>query len=121
DTTPVGWGAEPGSADQVYLTFDLTNEAHAAVRLRSAGTSLRGLELVAAGRPVTLGSGETASITLRYRVTDCGQVPAEPAPIPLVLRTPLGLTRTVDGPDSLTQDQYGAPVPWTRDLLSHSC
>ena len=128
DVQATGWSNEPGPDGQAHVTLDVHNDAHAAVRLRSVGQSLPGLDLTATeldsgerlgGDDTTvLDSGETVTVTLRYQVTDCERVPDDPPAIPLVLRTPSGLTRTVDGPDGLSYANVdGTVVSWTHDLL----
>ena len=124
DVRAAGWVVGPETAT---VTLDVRNEGHAGVRLVSAGGSLPGLELTGTelgpdrpleGDGVELDPGEDLSVTLRYRVTDCERVPHNPPAIPLVARTPLGLTRTVDGPDELsglTIDDV--TLSWTQELL----
>jgi hypothetical protein len=132
DATPREWGVEVGSSPaEPYVVLDVTNDAHAPVRLVAAGESLPGLELTSAElttgerlsdrHTVTLDPGDRVSVTLRYRVTSCADVRAVPPPIPLVLRTPVGLTRTVDGPRSLAPEGSVSLVAWTHELVSRSC
>jgi hypothetical protein len=137
DVHPTGWGSAQGSTDDVYAILQLTNDAHTTVRLLAAGESLPGLELVATevGRghdavvagevspldgAMDIGPGDVVEVRLRYRVTDCTRVPHEPPDIPVRFRTALGLTRT-RGVESLTTDDFGAPLPWTKSLLARPC
>ena len=128
DVRASGWSTEVGDDGRAYVELEVHNDAHAAVRLRAAGESLPGLELVATerasgerlghGDSVELGPGETATVTLRYRLTDCDRVPDDPPAIPVTLRTPLGVDRTVDGPDGLSYETVdGVTRRWTEDLL----
>jgi hypothetical protein len=120
--TPVD-GLVPGSDDLVYAHVVVSNTTLADggflpdTQLVDAGRSLPGLQLVSLGiKPgdttgeqtavdasstveparVPLRRGDSATVTLVWRVTDCGLVPTDPPAIPLVFRTPLGLTRTVE-------------------------
>jgi len=122
------WSSEPAGENGATLVLEVENEAHASARLVGAGASLPGLELtgtevgsgerLGGGNTTVLAPGETVSVTLRYRVTDCAALPSEPPSIQVVLRTPLGLTRTVsDG--NVAGDLVGGdqPTRWTEDLL----
>ncbi len=107
-----------GSDDLVYAQMVVTNSAYADAELVGAGESVPGLRLtvvsMARGEPgeddlvpaapsqsddhpasVTLGHGDHATVSLLWQVTDCDEVSVRPPEIPVRLRTPLGLTRTV--------------------------
>jgi hypothetical protein len=120
------WTSEAVGDNGATLVLEVSNEAHAGVRLVSAGGPLPGLEPIATelgsgerlgdGNSIVLDPGETARVTLRYRVTDCAALPGDPPAIPLVLRTPLGLTRTVTA--DVVDDLVGGDTSrWTDDLL----
>jgi hypothetical protein len=126
------------------MAVRMTNDAWASTELAGGGESAPGLRLVAttvatgddavfpdaadlaAGLerddpiapdgPVSFGHGETATLTLVWQVTDCAVVPAHAGPIPVRLRTPLGLSRSVDGPDDL-----GIDTPWTVAVARDVC
>jgi hypothetical protein len=146
DTWPAVNGAVPGADDLVYSRIEVTNTTPIGsgplpdARLVDGGRSVPGLRLVSVGiepgdaadgppsmgsaavdepRPVTLEPGDTATVTLVWRVTDCARLPIDPPPIPLVFRTPIGLTRTVDargasralGENGLPEGQYVTDDP----------
>jgi hypothetical protein len=138
------WAALRPESDLVHMAVRMTNDAWASTELAGGGESAPGLRLVAttvatgddavspdaadlaAGLerddpiapdgPVSFGHGETATLTLVWQVTDCAVVPAHAGPIPVRLRTPLGLSRSVDGPDDL-----GIDTPWTVAVARDVC
>jgi hypothetical protein len=143
------WGSlQPGS-DLVHMQIRVTNDAWASTELVGGGESVPGLRLVATtvargdaaalpeaadlaahlerdeaivpDRSVSLGPGDQATPAVVWQVTDCASVPADPGPVPVRLRTPLGLTRTVDGPSGLGVDELGADVSWTVELARDAC
>jgi hypothetical protein len=143
------WGVPASGSDLVRMQIRVTNDAWASTELVGGGESVPGLRLVAttvapggaAALPeaadlaahlerdeaivpdgsVSLGPGNQATLTVVWQVTDCASVPADPGPVPDRLRTPLGLTRTVDGPSGLGVDELGADVPWTVELARDVC
>lgn len=124
DVRAAGWVV---GSETATVTLEVRNEGHADVDLVSVGASLPGLELtgteLSPGRPlggdgVVLDPGETVTVTLGYRITDCEGVPQDPSGFPLVARTPLGLTRTVHGPDELSgMTLNDETLSWTQELL----
>jgi hypothetical protein len=117
-----------GEADLVEIQFELTNQAHTDARLVDVGESLPGMDRqepqissTQDGPPdnerhMAAGGGKLW-VTLQYRVTDCAAVPHDPPAIPLTVRTPVGLRRTIAGIDDLGQDY----APWTTELVASTC
>ncbi len=144
-TTSWSWGTAPGGPALVDVQMRLDNDAWADAQLLGGGESLPGMRLVATttapgdvavlpdaaemathlaqddpivpAGAVGIGPGESATLTVVWQVTDCASVPADPPPIPLRLRTPLGLDRTLDGPAELGADD----VPWTLEVVRAVC
>jgi hypothetical protein len=78
---------------------------------------------------VDLRHRESAVVTIRWHVTDSGLIPEEAAPIGLEMRTPVGLTRSVDA-GTVTRLLDGSPgasrkdrriAGWSRSLASRVC
>lgn len=127
--------------DTVFATFEVSNEAYGTARLTGADASVPGMSVDtvsfepldgATGRAdgsVDLRHRESAVVTIRWHVTDCGLVPEDAGPIGLEMRTPVGLTRTVDA-GTVTRLLDGSPgtpqqdwpvAGWARSLASRVC
>jgi hypothetical protein len=128
ESQPLSWGPLNGEAGMVELRLELTNQAHTDARLLDIGESLPGMDRQEPQistsqdgppdneRHMAAGGGKLW-VTLQYRVTDCAAVPHDPPAIPMTLRTPVGLRRTIAGIDDLGPDY----VPWTTELVSSTC
>lgn len=134
-----GFSAGPLSVDDrtVAARFAVTNRAYADTRLLSVGSAVPGLRVVgstitpsadAVSLPdgaVVLGHGDAASVEVVWQVIDCGRIPADPPPILLEMRTPVGLPRTIDFHeatiwlDDLHAD--GATDGWAQSLARGVC
>jgi hypothetical protein len=137
----VSTGVTSGADDTVYAMFEVRNEAYATARLAGADASVPGMRVAFASvaplhggtaradGAVDLRHGERAQVTILWQVTDCGLVPADPEPIALDMRTPLGLARRVDARavSELLGASTGAspadePDPgWARALARRVC
>ena len=130
-------GTVPGTTDRVFVQVTITNDAYAPAELIGVTESPPGLDFVAASvtagdpppvttdlaggeptAPVTLGHGETAMVTVVWQVTDCRRLPVDDRDLVVWLRTPLGLTRTVD---ATIPDDLGAPASWAAEVAEHAC
>lgn len=127
------WGAaETGGPDVVELQVELTNRAHTDATIVRGGESLPGLTFEGMdlssrshGRPdgadrVDSGGGRVFA-TLRYRVTDCAAIPAEPPAIPIRARTALGVERTVANLHRLEEPDGVHNDAWTIQLTRERC
>jgi hypothetical protein len=96
-----------------------------------SGPGMR-LDAVRGAVPTTLHPGESLTVTLVYRVTDCAAVPADPWPVPVQVKWPWGRytaylalpTHTSpDAPDDMRsftgRDPYA--VEWQRALADLAC
>ncbi|GAA1421338.1 hypothetical protein ACFQZ4_08145 [Catellatospora coxensis] len=76
--------------------------------------------------PVLLLPGESAKVTLVYRVTDCGHVPVEPWPVPVVAGTWRGesTVHLAQGRQQRRDDlpePEGPQVEWQEGLAAKNC
>lgn len=129
-------GTVAGTADHAFVQLTVTNEARGAIRVFGPTEAPPGLELV--GTSVTrgdsatpalptvaqapsdrsLGRGETATVTAVWRVTDCDLLPRDDPGIPVEVRTPLGLRRTVE----VSVEHGFEPAPaWGREVAKFIC
>ncbi|MEU7826968.1 hypothetical protein [Catellatospora sp. NPDC049133] len=113
--------------DPPRITFTMRNAGFTDVLVTEVGRSGTGFELVRAeGVPVLVPAGESARITLVYRVTDCDRVPVEPWPVPVVAGTWRGESTVYlaqarqQRRDDLPEPQ-GPDVEWQEGLAAKNC
>lgn len=82
-----GWSSDQSPAGRTLSQqLTITNEAWAVVPLAGAESPLPGLTVTGVtGLPETIGSGQTATITVHYRITDCSKL----APTPTISYGPI--------------------------------
>lgn len=131
------WGLFPGTTDRVFVQITVTNHAYAPAQLAGVTESPPGLELVSTSvtpgdpppvttdlaiddptAPLALGHGESATVTVVWEVTDCRHLPADDRDLPVRLRTPLGLARTVG---ATFPDASGATGAWAVEVAGYVC
>ena len=135
------WAVGGQKADPVARTIttdvEIRNDGWRAVGVESVGSDGPGLKVLSLGHalsnaedwrvpPFYLKPGETATLSITYKITDCAAVPTGRFPITVRLRRFWG-TQTVD----LTMDrafrstgpgQASAIGPeWQRDLADRAC
>jgi hypothetical protein len=122
--------------------FTVVNAGWTAITVVGAGRDGPGLSLqavstdpdgkVALPLPSTVEPGGTLTFVLRYRVTDCAAVPAEPWPVPIRVQRPWGVqsvyvaipTHTSrHAPEGMRSYSGRDPwaVEWQRDLADEDC
>lgn len=110
------------------IPVTITNRnAWAEVSIDSVGRSGPGLELtrVANPPPRSLAPGESVTVTLVFRVTDCAVVPVAPWPVPVRVARSWGIqTVHVDLPTWPSDDPSDTdpePVQWQRYFADRAC
>ena len=92
-------GVEPGvmsydeaPGGQITFTVTIENRGRFPVSVLKVGGDEPGLRLVRVegDLPTTLDPGQRASVTLEYRITDCGVVPDDLGPVPVRVERPWG-------------------------------
>lgn len=113
--------------DPPSITFTMRNAGFADVLVTDVGRSGPGFELVRTeGVPVLLLPGESAKVTLVYRVTDCARVPVEPWPVPVVAGTWRGESTVYlaqgrqQRRDDLPEPE-GPDVEWQEGIAAKNC
>ena len=112
----------------------VVNRGRRPIDVLGVGRSGPGLQLdaVRGTLPSTLHPGESLTVTLVYRVTDCTAVPADPWPVPVRVKRPWGrytaylelpAGTSPDAPDGMRnfvgRDPYA--VEWQRALADLAC
>jgi hypothetical protein len=134
-TGTAGYGYEHDTPSMHY-EFEIRNSGWAAVEVVGVGRDGPGLDLVSSsGAGTRIGGGEHASLGLRYDVTDCAAVPAEPWPVPVRIARPWGTYTAWIEVEPQSPEDFDLPparastdrpswegtVEWQRNLADAVC
>ncbi|GHJ46782.1 hypothetical protein Cs7R123_41240 [Catellatospora sp. TT07R-123] len=109
-------------------TITIRNDGWTDMTLLAVGRDGPGLRLVGTdvALPYRLAAGRSVSIELRYEVTDCGLVPTDAWPVPVVADAAAGPYRRyfLLPPEEIGSGwpfDWPGPVPWQRAISWGSC